>query len=99
MKKHLRLFQDFLLEAKDPTYYQDTFYFTILISMSKDLGGSRDETKNDIRALPEVLTVTLVEPIKGGIQRDIGTKYLSTLKVLVRKPKEVNKTILMLKII
>ena len=99
MKKHLRLFQDFLLEAKDPTYYQDTFYFTILISMSKDLGGSRDETKNDIRALPEVLTVTLVEPIKGGIQRDIGTKYLSTLKVHVRKPKEVNKTILMRKII
>ncbi len=99
MKKHLQLFQDFLLEAKDPTYYQDTFYFTILISMSKDLGGSRDETKNDIRALPEVLTVTLVEPEKGGIQRDIGTKYLSTLKVHVRKPKDVNKKILMRKII
>jgi hypothetical protein len=99
MKKHLRLFQDFLLEAKDPTYYQDTFYFTVLISMTKDLGGSRDETKNDIRALPEVLTVTLVEPEKGGIQRDIGTKYLSTLKVHVRKPKDVNKKILMRKII
>ena len=99
MKKHLRLFQDFLLEAKDPTYYQDTFYFTILISMTKDLGGSRDETKNDIRALPEVLTVTLVEPEKGGIQRDIGSKYLSTLKVHVRKPKDVNKKILMRKII
>jgi len=99
MKKHLRLFQDFLLEAKDPTYYQDTFYFTILISMTKDLGGSRDETKNDIRALPEVLTVTLVEPEKGGIQRDIGTKYLSTLKVHVRKPKDVNKKILMRKVI
>ena len=99
MEKHLRLFQDFLLEAKDPTYYQDTFYFTILISMTKDLGGSRDETKNDIRALPEVLTVTLVEPEKGGIQRDIGTKYLSTLKVHVRKPKDVNKKILMRKVI
>jgi predicted nucleotidyltransferase len=99
MKKHLRLFQDFLLEAKDPTYYQDTFYFTILISMTKDLGGSRDETKNDIRALPEVLTVTLVEPEKGGVQRDIGTKYLSTLKIHVRKPKDVNKKILMRKII
>ena len=99
MKKHLRLFQDFLLEAKDPTYYQDTFYFTVLISMTKDLGGSRDETKNDIRALPEVLTVTLVEPEKGGIQRDIGTKYLSTLKVHVRKPKDVNKKILMRKVI
>ena len=99
MKKHLHLFRDFLLEAKDPTYYQDTFYFTILIAMSKDLGGSRDETKNDIRALPEVLTVTLVEAEKGGIQRDIGTKYLSTLKIHVRKPKDVNKKILMRKVI
>lgn len=67
--------------------------------MTKDLGGSRDETKNDIRALPEVLTVTLVEPEKGGVQRDIGTKYLSTLKIHVRKPKDVNKKILMRKII
>lgn len=82
-------------EALDPTYYQETFYFTVLISMSKDIGGSRDETKNDIRALSEILTVTLVEPEKGGIQRDIGTKYLSTLKVHVRKPKDVNKEILM----
>ena len=63
--------------------------------MSKEIGGSRDETKNDIRALPEVLTVTLVEPEKGGIQRDIGGKYLSTLKLHVRKPKNVNKNSLM----
>lgn len=63
--------------------------------MNKDVGGSRDETKNDIRALPEVLTVTLVEPEKGGIQRDIGTKYLSTLKIHVRKPKDINKRHLM----
>jgi len=99
MKKHLRSFSQFLREAADPTYYQETFYFTILISMSKDIGGSRDETKNDIRAIPEVLTVTLVEPEKGGIQRDIGTKYLSTLKVHVRKPKDVNKEMLMKKLV
>ena len=99
MKNHLRAFQQFLKEAADPTYYQETFYFTILIAMSKDIGGSRDETKNDIRAFPEILTVTLVEPEKGGIQRDIGTKYLSTLKIHVRKPKDVNKTALMKKIV
>ena len=99
MKKYLRSFGEFLKEAADPTYYQETFYFTILISMSKEIGGSRDETKNDIRAIPEVLTVTLVEPEKGGIQRDIGTKYLSTLKVHVRKPKDVNKIMLMKKLV
>ena len=92
-------FKQYLTEAEDPTYYQDTFYFTILISMSKDIGGSRDETKNDIRALPEILTVTLVEPEKGGIQRDLGSKYLSTLKLHVRRPKNVNKKDLMRKMV
>ena len=99
MKRHLHSFKDFINEAEDPTYYQETFYFTMLISMAKERGGSRDETKNDIRALPEILTVTLVEAEKGGIQRDIGTKYLSTLKIHVRKPKDVNKKILMKKIV
>ena len=80
MKKHVQEFEKFLNEVSDPTY-QETFYFTILISMSKDIGGSRDETKNDIRAISEVLTVTLVEQEKGGVQRDLGTKYLSTLKI------------------
>jgi len=99
MKHHFSVFKEFLNEAADPTYYQETFYFTVLISMSKDMGGSRDETKNDIRAMPEILTVTLVEPEKGGVQRDLGTKYLSTLKVHVRRPKNVNKAALMKKIV
>jgi predicted nucleotidyltransferase len=95
MKNHLRTFQQFLKEVEDPTYYQETFYFTVLLAMTKGKGGSRDETKNDIRALGEVLTVTLVEAVDGGIQRDIGSKYLSTLKVHVRKPKDFNKEALM----
>ena len=99
MKYELQRFKTFLQEAKDPTYYQDTFYFTILISMHKDIGGSRDETKNDIRALPEILTVTLVEPEKGGVQRDLGSKYLSTLKIHTRKPKDISKAMLMKRIV
>ena len=86
-------------EAQDASYYQETFYFTILISMSKDVGGSRDETKNDIRALPEVLTVTLIEQEKGGIQRDLGTKYLSTLKLHVRLPKGASKELMMKRLV
>lgn len=71
----------------------------MLISMTKDTGGSRDETKNDIRALPEVLTVTLVEKEKGGIQKDLGTKYLSTLKVHLRKPKDISKEVMMKRVV
>ena len=99
MKQELQSFRAFLREAKDPSYYQDTFYFTMLISMDKDRGGSRDETKNDIRALPEVLTVTLVEAEKGGVQKDLGNKYLSTLKVHLRRPRDVSKDIMMKRIV
>ena len=99
MKRYIQTFKDFLHEAEDPTYYQETFYFTILISMSKDIGGSRDETKNDIRALPEILTVTLVEPEKGGVQRDLGSKYLSTLKLHVRLPRGAVKELVMEKLV
>ena len=99
MKRHLQTFGDFLREAQDASYYQETFYFTILISMSKDIGGSRDETKNDIRALPEVLTVTLIEQEKGGVQRDLGTKYLSTLKLHSRLPKGASKILMMKRLV
>jgi len=99
MKREIQNFKDFLREAVDPSYYQETFNFTILISMVKAVGGSRDETKNDIRALPEVLTVTLVEKSKGGIQKDAGTKFLSTLKVHVRRPKGSAKEEMMRRVV
>ena len=99
MKRYIKTFKDFINEAQDPSYYQETFYFTILISMTKDIGGSRDETKNDIRALPEILTVTLVEPEKGGVQRDLGSKYLSTLKLHVRLPRGAVKELIMEKLV
>ena len=99
MKRELQTFQDFLNEAEDPNYYQETFYFTMLISMTKDAGGSRDETKNDIRALPEVLTVTLVEKEKGGVQKDLGTKFMSTLKIHLRKPRDITKDAMMKRVV
>jgi len=99
MKNELQSFKAFLREAKDLSYYQDTFYFTMLISMDKNRGGSRDETKNDLRALPEVLTVTLVEPTKGGVQQDLGTKYLSTLKIHIRRPRDVSKDMMMKRVV
>ncbi len=99
MKRQLQTFQDFLNEAVDPAYYQDTFYFTVLISMDKNRGGSRDETKNDIRALPEVLTVTLVEKEKGGVQKDLGNSYMSTLKLHIRRPRDISKEVMMKRLV
>ena len=99
MKRELQNFNDFLQEARDPAYYQDTFYLTVLISMDKNRGGSRDETKNDIRALPEVLTVTLVEKEKGGVQRDMGNSYMSTLKLHIRRPRDTSKEMMMKRLV
>ena len=99
MKRQLQTFKDFINEATDPAYFQDTFNFTVLISMDKNRGGSRDETKNDIRALPEVLTVTLIEKEKGGVQKDLGNTYLSTLKVHVRRPRDTSKELMMKRVV
>jgi predicted nucleotidyltransferase len=99
MKRQLQTFKDFLEEAKDPAYFQDTFNFTVLISMDKNRGGSRDETKNDIRALPEVLTVTLIEKEKGGVQKDLGNTYLSTLKIHIRRPRDTSKDLMMKRVV
>jgi predicted nucleotidyltransferase len=99
MKRQLQTFKEFIEEAKDPSYFQDTFNFTVLISMDKSRGGSRDETKNDIRALPEVLTVTLIEKEKGGVQKDLGNTYLSTLKIHVRRPRDTSKDLMMKRVV
>ena len=99
MKRQLQIFKEFIEEAKDPAYFQDTFNFTVLISMDKNRGGSRDETKNDIRALPEVLTVTLIEKEKGGVQKDLGNTYLSTLKIHVRRPRDISKELMMKRVV
>lgn len=99
MKKELNAFKQFLTEKKDPAYHQETFNFIMLISMDKDRGGSRDETKNDIRAFEDVLTVTLVEKEKGGIQQAKGNKYISSLKIHTRIPKGLTKEVMMKRIV
>jgi len=94
MHKRLDQFKRFLVEARDESYAQETFYFKALVSLPKAIGGNREETKNDVRAIPEVLTVSNIEPPEG-IQRDIGTKYLSTWKIHTRRPSSVTAEELM----
>ena len=68
-------------------YFQQTFDILAVLSIAKELGGNREQTKVDIRAIPEVLTVVTVEPHEGGIQRDVGGKYVTTLKIHCRQPQ------------
>jgi hypothetical protein len=84
MKKLLKEWKRYITEA-DEVYFQDTFNVFVVLSLSKDLGGTREQVKNDIRAIPEVLTIVPVEPPEG-IQRDVGTRIITTQKVHLRQP-------------
>ena len=84
MKNVFNRWRTFLVEG-DEGYFQETFDLFILCSIAKDLGANRDQVKNDIRAIPEVLTVINVEPPEG-VQRILPTRYLITLKIHCRRP-------------
>jgi len=88
MKKLFESWKNFINEV-DPSYFQETFDIFVLLSISKDTGGNREQIKNDIRAIAEVLTVAPVDPPKG-IQRDVGVKILTTLKIHCRQPSRGN---------
>jgi|TARA_R110002020_G_scaffold6878_9_gene29184 hypothetical protein len=90
MRKLLEGWRKFINES-DPTYYQETFDIYLLLSISKEVGGTREQVKIDMRAIPEVLTVAPVDPPKG-IQRDAGTRILTTLKLHCRQPSPAEGT-------
>jgi hypothetical protein len=92
MKKLLTEWRSFLAESRDdPVYSQDTYNAFLLLAISNERGGNRDEIKNDIRALGEVLTVTPVEQIDGGIQKNLGEYFLSTMKLRIRLPSGIER--------
>jgi predicted nucleotidyltransferase len=78
----------------DPVYDQETFNVFLLVALSNERGGNRDEVKNDIRAVPEVLTVSTVEAADGGVQKQLADHFLSTLKLRVRLPTKLDRDIL-----
>ena len=78
----------------DPSYEQETYNAFLLVALSNERGGNRDEVKNDIRAIPEVLTVSTVEPVDGGVQKQLEDHFLSTLKLRVRLPRGGDRDIL-----
>jgi len=79
---------------EDPVYTQETYNAYLLVALSNERGGNRDEVKNDIRAVPEVLTVATVEAIEGGVQKQLADYFLSTIKLRVRLPAAADRDIL-----
>ena len=91
----LQRHQSLLLEDKDdPSYSQETYNAFMLLALSSERGGNRDEVKNDIRAVPEVLTVTPVERAEGGVQKQLKDYFLSTVKLRVRLPRGADRDLL-----
>ena len=91
----LQRHQSLLSEDKDdPSYSQETYNAFMLLALSSERGGNRDEVKNDIRAIPEVLTVTPVERAEGGVQKQLKDYFLSTVKLRVRLPRGADRDLL-----
>lgn len=59
---------DALKEAttKDPTYIQRTYEVEVDVRISKEKGGNKDQTLDDMRAIERVTTVT--DPARAGAQ-------------------------------
>jgi predicted nucleotidyltransferase len=93
-KDKLKQWKPLVEDKDDPSYSQDTYNAYMLLALSRERGGNRDEVKNDIRAVPEVLTVTPVEAIEGGVQKQLADHFLSTVKLRVRLPRGVDRDIL-----
>ena len=81
-------------DKDDPAYEQQTYNAFVLLALSNERGGNRDEVKNDLRAIPEVLTVSPLEAVQGGIQKQLDDYYLSTMKLRIRLPTRVDRDIL-----
>jgi predicted nucleotidyltransferase len=93
-KDKLKQWKPLLEDKDDPSYSQETYNAYMLLALSSERGGNRDEVKNDIRAVPEVLTVNPVEPVEGGVQKQLGDHFLSTVKLRIRLPRGVDRDIL-----
>jgi predicted nucleotidyltransferase len=91
VRTNTRIFTE---DKDDPSYDQETYNAFVLLALSNERGGNRDEVKNDIRAIPEVLTVSPVERIDGGVQKQLEDYYLSTVKLRIRLPSRADRDIL-----
>jgi len=83
-----------VVRKQDLAYEQETYNAYMLVALSNERGGNRDEVKNDMRAIPEVLTVTPVESADGGVQKQLEDYFLSTLKLRVRLPRGADRDIM-----
>ena len=52
--------------TKDPTYIQRTYEVEVDVRISKEKGGNKDQTIDDMRAIERVTTVT--DPARAGAQ-------------------------------
>ncbi len=50
--------------TKDPTYIQRSYEVEVDVRISKDKGGNKDQTLDDIRSIERVTTVT--DPARAG---------------------------------
>jgi len=82
MKRIYENWRKYLTE-EDPTYFQKIYKIVLRFHITKEKGGDKGQTQQDVRAIPDVLTVISV---RGG-QKELPGKYLSDLAIRFRVSK------------
>ena len=79
MKQIYENWRRYLVED-DPRYFQKIYKIILRIYISKEKGGDKGQTQQDIRAIPDVLTVVSVR----GRQKELPNRYLSDMEIRFR---------------
>jgi len=75
-QKETTIYQNQLLKEVDPSYTQSIYTIEMKIRIDKRAGGNKEQTLDEIRGIPEITVVSVVE---GTSESDINS-YTTTLK-------------------
>ena len=75
-QKKTTVYQNQLLKEVDPSYIQTVYLIEMKIRIDKRAGGNKEQTLDEIRGIPEITVVSVIE---GTSESDINS-YITTLR-------------------
>ena len=75
-QKQSKIYKNQLIKEIDPSYTQKVYTFDIRIHIDKRAGGNKEQTLDEIRGIPEITVVSVVE----GTSESDANAYVSSLK-------------------
>jgi hypothetical protein len=75
-QKESSTYQNQLLKEIDPSYIQRVYTIEMRIRIDKRAGGNKEQTLDEIRGIPEITVVSVIE---GTSESDVNS-YVTTLR-------------------